>query len=159
MKYIQLTKGKRTKVDEADYEHLSQWNWQFGANGYAVREQHYGMKDGKRVRETILMHRVLLDAPKSLDVDHTNEDKLDNRRSNIRLATRSQNKANMKAVKRKDDLPMGITYNPSPRSKQPYMARVCMNGKSYFVGNFYQLKDAVDAYTAKKKELYGEFAK
>lgn len=159
MKHVNLTKGQKTMVDDADYDHLTQWNWHFGANGYAVREQHLGMKDGKRIRRTVLMHRELVDAPKGLDVDHVNENKLDNRRSNIRLATRSQNKANMRAVKRKDNLPMGVTFNPSPRSKQPYMARVCMNGKSYFVGNFYQLKDAVSAYAAKKKELYGDFAK
>lgn len=159
MKYITLTKCQKTKVDDKDYEYLSQWNWHFGANGYAVREQHYGMKDGKRVRKTILMHRELLNAPHKIDVDHINEDKLDNRRENIRLATRSQNRANISAVKRKEDLPIGITFNPSPRSKQPYMARVCMNGKSYFLGNFYKLTDAVEAYTAKKRELYGEYAK
>lgn len=158
-KLIELTKGMRAIVDEDDFDYLNQWKWHYGASGYAVREQYLGMKDGKKVRKTILMHRVLLHAPQGVDVDHKNGHRLDNRYENIRLATRSQNKANMISVKRQQtELPMGITYNPSPRTKQPFMARICKDGKSYFIGNFYNLEDAHKAYLAKKKELFGEFA-
>ena len=150
MKYIELTKNKRVLVDDEDYAYLSSKKWYYGANGYAAREE----KD-----KTVLMHRVIIDAPQGMDVDHINRDKLDNRRQNLRIATRSQNKANMVTRKRhKQQLPMGISYNPSPRSKQPYMARVGKDGKAYFVGNLYKLEDAVAAYTAKKRELYGEYA-
>lgn len=106
-----------------------------------------------------MMHREILDAPKGMDVDHVNRDKLDNRKENIRLATRSQNLANIsKIYRRTHDLPRGISYNSSVRSKQPYMARISYQGKSYFLGNFYTLVEAEAAYKARRKDLYGEFA-
>lgn len=158
-KTIQLTQGFETIVDDADYEYLSQWKWFYGADRYAVREQHLGMQDGKKLRKTILMHRLLLNAPQHLQVDHANRNRLDNRRSNLRLATRSQNRANINPVKRKqEELPMGVTYNPSICSKQPYMARICKQGKSHFLGNFYSIDEAENAYRQKKRQLFGEFA-
>jgi len=156
---IELTKGKKTEVDIEDFEYLNQWKWQYGANGYAVRDEYLGKIDGKYKHQTVLMHRVLLNAPSGVDVDHVNRDKLDNRRTNLRLATRSQNRANIGRVKRPNsDLPLGVTYNPSVRSRQPYMARVTHQGKSYFLGNFYSVKDASRAYQLKKEMLFGEFA-
>ena len=151
---IKLTKGMFTEIDEADFEYISQWKWGFGANGYAVRTVQI---DGKK--KTVLMHRVLLSAPKGTDVDHANQDKLDNRRNNLRLATRSQNRANTTSRARPNsELPMGVSYNPSPRTRQPFMARVCRDGKSYFCGNFYTVEEAHEAYLTKKRMLFGEFA-
>lgn len=156
---IQLTKGYAAEVDPEDYAYLSQWKWQYGANGYAVRDDYLGKIDGRYAHRTVLMHRVLLDAPNGMDVDHINRDKLDNRRSNLRIATRSQNRANVGKCKRlNSELPTGVTYNPSLRSRQPYMARIGKGGKSYFLGNFYNVQEAADAYNAKKRELYGEFS-
>lgn len=155
---IKLTKGYETEVDAADFEYLNQWKWHYGANGYAVREQHLGMDNGKKLRKTVLMHREITKASQGMDVDHKNNDKLDNRRRNLRICTRSQNMANKSKRQRKYDLPMGVVYNQSPRSKQPYATRVFKEGKSYFVGNFYTVEEARNAYLTKKKELFGEFA-
>lgn len=156
---IPLTKGYFTEVDEVDYHYLNKWKWQYGANGYAVRDEYLGKVDGKYKHKTVLMHRQLLSPSKGFDVDHINRNKLDNRRTNLRVATRSQNKANTGPRKRLNtELPTGITYNSSQRTKQPYMARICHQGKSQFLGNFYRVEDAEKAYLARKKELFGEFA-
>ena len=139
MKKIELTKGQFAMVDDDDFEELSKHKWWVGSGGYAAREVSLGTKDGKHLRKTVLMHRQILKAPDGMDVDHANHNKLDNRKSNIRLATRSQNKANALVKTRKQsELPMGVTYNPSLRSKKKFMARVCKDGKSYFVGNHAQ---------------------
>ncbi len=57
-------------VDDEDYEWLSQWNW------CAVSTQRqnggYAMRRDNRSGKTILMHRVLLDAPERIEVDHIN---------------------------------------------------------------------------------------
>lgn len=158
MKTISLTKGMVTTVDDIDYEVLSQWKWHYGGHGYAAREQHLGMKEGRKLRKTVLMHRVIMEAPDGMDVDHKNDNKLNNCRSNLRICTRSQNMANKKLKKRRHELPMGVSYNQSPRSKQPYATRVFKEGKSYFCGNHYTLPEAVKAYKIKKKELFGDYA-
>src|SRR5947209_5570446 len=86
---IALANGRgETLVDAEDYPALSQHRWQL-QNGYAFRAfRTNGQKDG------LYLHRALLRPPSGLTVDHVNRDKLDNRRANLRLATRSQQRQN-----------------------------------------------------------------
>ena len=82
---IPLTQGKFALVDDEDYEWLMtmKWhaNWQC-QNYYAVNSRHQSMS------------RMLLDAPRHLQVDHINRKTLDNRRSNLRLVTNAENGLN-----------------------------------------------------------------
>lgn len=89
-------------VDDADYGWLSAWRWKAkpnagGNNVYAVRNTR---REGKNV--TIRMHREIVglrhDDPN--DVDHRNHRSLDNRRVNLRPATRSMNILNVRTVVR-----------------------------------------------------------
>ncbi len=89
-------------VDDDMVEVLSQWRWKAKPNGsgsgvYAVRNT---KRDGRCV--TIRMHRVVLGMSHTdpLDVDHLNHDTLDNRRINLRPATRRQNAANHLTMER-----------------------------------------------------------
>jgi HNH endonuclease len=86
MKTIQLTKGKSTLVDDDTFEYLNKWKWHYNSR-YAERTE-----DNKHVR----MHRLLIGAETGEIVDHINGDPLDNRRSNLRLVTVSQNSMNMR---------------------------------------------------------------
>jgi hypothetical protein len=89
-------------VDDDMYAYLSQWKWKAKPNGsgnnvYAVRNR---LTDGKSV--TVRMHRVVagLDRDNPMDVDHWNHNSLDNRRGNLRPATRSVNLKNARRVRR-----------------------------------------------------------
>jgi hypothetical protein len=70
MKEICLTKGKNTIVDDKDYEWLNQWNWYYGADGYAVRND----KNLKR----LFMHRVIIQTPIGMYTDHIDGNRLNN---------------------------------------------------------------------------------
>lgn len=88
---IKLTKGKVAIVDAEDYEYLNQWSWHLGMNGnYAVR----GRLKGESGPQTICMHRVINQTPKGMETDHINHDPLDNRKCNLRSATKRQNGQN-----------------------------------------------------------------
>lgn len=98
MKLIPLTQGKFAKVDDADYEWLSQYNWYakkttaiYSLYGlyYAARFQRI-----KKVKTTIYMHREIANCPPGKEVDHINHDTLDNQRENLRCCTRAENMAN-----------------------------------------------------------------
>jgi hypothetical protein len=89
-------------VDDDMVADLSQWRWKAKPNGsgsgvYAVRNT---VRDGKNV--TLRMHRVVLgmDHTDPLEVDHDNHNTLDNRRTNLRPATRQQNALNAQFVDR-----------------------------------------------------------
>ncbi len=92
MKVIELTKGYQTTVDDADYDRLIEFRWfatERSSNVYAARDPSRAI-GGSR----IYMHRWILNAPATLQIDHVNGDGLDNRRENLRLATPKQNSEN-----------------------------------------------------------------
>ena len=89
MAIISLTQGKVVIVDDEDFEWLNQWKWLYNG-GYAIRSVG-PYKNRKHIR----MHRLIMDTPDHLEVDHINWDKLDNRRSNLRNVTRSENQRNL----------------------------------------------------------------
>ena len=93
MKLLPLTKGYFAKVDDEDYERLarSSWHVNIPSRNY-IRAIGYVKRTGKY--EKVYLHREIINAPNAIDVDHINGDPLDNRKSNLRLATTSQNRAN-----------------------------------------------------------------
>jgi hypothetical protein len=89
---IPLTRGEFAIIDSSDYSLVSQYNWHLSNTGYAVWR-------GGKPRHTIRMHRLILNTPEGMDTDHINHNKLDNRRSNLRVCSRSinlHNKTNSK---------------------------------------------------------------
>jgi hypothetical protein len=139
MKEIKLTKGQVTIVDDDDYEELSKYKWYFDGF-YAVRYE-----DGK----LIFMHRQIVNAPKGLVVDHINRNKLDNRKSNLRLCTHRQNAVNSKH--RNNSGYKGVYYD---RCLKKYVARI---GRKH-LGTFATVEEAAKVYDEHAKQLYGEFA-
>jgi len=88
MKYIPLSNGEVTLVDDQDYPYLSQFSWRSKRSDgskqlyHAVRDVTVGAK-----KLTIRMHRLITEADQDQMVLHINEDGLDNRRRNLQLRT------------------------------------------------------------------------
>lgn len=141
-KLIPLTKGKFAKVDNEDFDRLKDINWQFTKQGYAVND-----KLG-------LMHRYIMNAPDNLDVDHIYHDKLDNRKSQLRLAKHSQNMSNSKHRKGTSKY-KGVHWD---NTKNKWVAGIMLNYKRIYIGYFTDEEEAAKAYDKKALELFGEFA-
>lgn len=88
--------GKFALVDEKDYLGLSKSRW-FLKSGYAVRIIHIKKQNGDKTTKTIYMHRLVTNAPDSKEVDHKNHNRLDNRSSNLRVCSHSENQLNNRA--------------------------------------------------------------
>lgn len=87
-------------------------------------------------------------------IDHENKIRSDNRWDNLRDASDAQNSANCK-VRRTNFLGVkGVRLHECGK----YTARIRGNGKSHYLGLFGTIELAVEAYTSKAKELFGEFA-
>ena len=147
---IALTKGKVALVDEEDFEHLEEFKWYATTKGYAVRDVHV---EGKKV--TIRMHRVVMNSPDSLQVDHINNDKLDNRKSNLRLCNNTQNQANKPPTKQNTSGYRGVTFH---KLTNKWQAQIIFKGKKKSLGLYHNIKKAAAAYDKRAKELFGEFA-
>lgn len=108
-----------------------------------------------------LMHRFILDAPKGMQVDHINGDGLDNRRSNIRLATISQNLANQPSRLVWAGRPTNSVFKGVTRLEgrvRPWRATISVNRKQHFLGYYALAEEAARAYDAAAAHHYGEFA-
>jgi hypothetical protein len=154
MKLISLTRGLFTKVDDADYEWLSQWKWSIEGKTrlYAVR----GQWDGQGVRH-VSMSRLILGLEKGdpRQPDHINRDTLDNQRANLRIATASENARNRRLL-RSDNTSgfRGVHVKPDGR----FQSYIYHHRKRIHLGYFVNVRDAIAARDAKAKELHGEFA-
>jgi AP2 domain-containing protein/HNH endonuclease len=150
---IKLTRSQFAKVDASDYEWLNQWNWYALFNKligsfYAVRGRH---EPGQPA--LISMHRAILGDPKGLDVDHINHDTLDNRRKNLRKATRSQNLLNARRKINNSGF-KGVYRHPGGKWK----AQIQVNHKYVYLGYFSSPEEAHKAYVKAAKKLAGIFA-
>lgn len=151
----QKYKGKYVAIVSDEDKDLSELRW----NVFHNRDTNLYARC-KGIPKSIAMHRVvmerILNRPLKDNelVDHVNRDGLDNRRENLRLATHSQNAANMRVQKHNKLGVKGVS-----RSKKRFTARIRFNGVLYFLGSFKTIEEASAAYEAKAVELFGEFAR
>ena len=88
------------------------------------------------------------------DIDHINGCPMDNRMTNLRVATNPQNQANKRTVRGRE-LPKGVRKLPSGK----YQARVSVNGEIKSLGSFKSIDEASAAYLCAARSYYGEFAR
>lgn len=151
-KSIPLTNGKVTLVDDGDFDWLNQWKWQ-GAKSrtfYAVR------RAGWPVRKTVIMHRLILGISDEYEVDYINGNGLDNRRKNLRVATRSQNQANRGPQRNNASGYKGVMWN---KGKRKWRARIQVEGRRIHLGYFDDPVEAAKAYDEAARKHFGKFAK
>jgi len=149
IRYIALTKGRFAIVDADDFEWLNQYTWCINGTGrgkwYACRMEG---------RTMIRMHRMIMNAPKGMLVDHINGNGLDNRRSNLRLCTPRQNMGNRRKCRGKSAY-KGVFYHKIDGKRY---AKIKYKGETIHLGTFDDDVEAARAYDRKAVELFGEFA-
>lgn len=155
MREILLTQGQKALVDDADYERLSKFNWcVFRRKGtfYAMR----GLWLGEGKQRTLLMHRAILGLRSNQKVDHVDGNGLNNTRSNLRVATTSENGMNRGKQKNNKSGFKGVCFFARTNK---WVAYIRVNRKSRNLGYFFTPEEAHAAYCAAASELHGEFAR
>jgi len=132
-----------TLVDEGS-SWVDRYQWYLHHTGYA-----YAYVEGK---ETSL-HRLLVKTKKGMQVDHINQDKLDNRLSNLRVCSQTENRRNRPMTRRNTTGYKGVV-----ESYGKYAAKLGYMGKKLHLGYYVTAEEAARAYNKKAQELHGEFA-
>ena len=101
-----------------------------------------------------LLHRILMNAPDDMEVDHINGDKLDNRKSNLRLCTNQQNNMNVGKKKNNTSGFKGVCFH---KKRQKFQAQISIDGKKKHLGYFEKAKDAYKVYCKACVKHHGEF--
>lgn len=148
---IPLTQGQVALVDAGDYAWLSQWNW--AATWKATSKSFYASrcKDGKHA----YMHREIMQSD-SRQVDHVNHNGLDNRRFNLRPATRSQNSANSRRRSDNTSNRKGVCWD---KARRRWAAEATVNGVHVHLGRHLSKEAAYAAYSEFAKRQWGDFAR
>lgn len=155
MKFIPLTQGKTALIDDEDFELVSEYKWYplstsaglVYANGYLLRNGH---------RSVVLMHRLLMNAQPGQGIDHRNRNGLDNRRFNLRFATRSQNAINRISKRKASSRFKGVHWHKSNRK---WVARVRYGKQEFHIGYFREEKAAALAYDAAVLKICPDYAR
>lgn len=148
-KIIPLPGGKEAFVDDKDYKELSKYNWHYD-HGYASRNitRVSGSKH-------VYMHRQILSFPEGMEIDHINLDRLDNRRENLRICTRTENSHNMPMLSTNTSGYKGVTWD---KANNKWIAQIDVNKKHMNLGRFTDIIEAARAYNEAAIKHHGEFA-
>lgn len=147
---IPLLGGHSAIVDLEDYKWARHFKWTHYSSGRSHYASAYSPATGKR----FAMHRTIAGAEPGQLVDHRNGNGLDNRKSNLRIATYSQNAMNRRH-RSKSSRFKGVVFD---EGRNTWLARVRKDGRYVIVGRFDLEEDAAAAYNHAALQEYGEFA-
>lgn len=158
---IPLTQGQFAKVSPEDFEWLSQWKWH--ARWNKCTRSFYALRAGRisewpHFRNSVQMQRQILGLGygNPLRADHINSDTLDNRRLNLRPATKAQNTQNCRV---RCDNKTGLKGAYWSKQKKKWHSAIHANGKLNHLGHYMTAEEAHEAYKAAAKKFFGEFAR
>jgi len=151
-----VNKGQVTQISDWRFDFLNQWKWRamwssHTKSYYAVRDDY---STGKKI--TILMHRLILNLPKGIDVDHKDGNTLNNQDDNLRPDPEKRNQQNARIRSDNTSGYKGVYWNKLANKWQAY---VNFKGKRYNLGYFTIKENAKKARDNKALELHGEFSK
>lgn len=135
----------RILLDGEDVELVSNYQWCVGTHGYATNGA------GKN---QLLFHRLVTKANSTDFVDHINRNKLDNRKSNLRICTAGQNAYNKEKLNTNTSGYKGVCLLKNDR----WQAQIGYDGKSIYLGIFLDAVSAAMAYDKAALRLTGDFA-
>jgi HNH endonuclease len=131
--------GKFALCEVADLHLVAGHAWHLHSKGYATRDRYPG--------GTVLMHREVARAPAGRLVDHINQDKLDNRRVNLRLVDQTSNAFNCNRGEG-----VGVSWSKQAKHWKCYLD---FHRKRHYLGVFKSKEEAICARKEAEVLFYG----
>lgn len=159
---IELTQGQFALIDKGEVNKILQNNWhayrqENAKTFYAKAHLFKGGED-----KTIHMHRIIMDCPAGMVVDHINGNGLDNRKCNLRICSPFENMGNKRPQKNKSSQYKGVTrweYRYKNKVEDRWIARIQNNNRQRSLGYFRTEVEAALAYDKAAKSTFGPYAR
>lgn len=144
------SKNEEFYFDLEDYDKIEDYCWFTDDNGYIVARIRGSNKYAK-------LHRIILNCTEHTPVDHKNgkATRNDNRKSNLRIGTYSQNGMNRNVSSNNTSGVTGVTWH---KGKQKWTAQITVNNKQISLGSFNDFEDAVKARKEAEDKYFGEWS-
>ncbi len=143
---IYLKNGDMAFVDESDYNELINYMWRSDKDGYAI-----GCINSKTVR----MHRYITNCKIGEIIDHIDGNKLNNKRSNLRICSQMQNAQHRTVLSSKNKSgKTGVSFNDTVKK---WCARIGFNNVSIGLGYYEDINDAIEARRLAEDKYFGEY--
>lgn len=155
MPKVPLAQGQVAIVDDEDFERVSAFEWE--ARWHPGTRTFYAVRKvwvGRKVVQTVALHRWILNAPEGVLVDHRDGNTLDCRKANLRTATHAQNSRN--SAQHRDNT---SGFKGVSKSGKKWAAYITVNRKPQYLGRFDKPVDAARAYDQAARKHFGEFAR
>lgn len=156
MKKIFLTQNQVALVDNSDFEELNKYKWFANKRGNSFYALRTSKKDKNGKVKTILMHRVIMSDPVGFDIDHIDNNGLNNQKKNLRVCTHAQNTRNRGIQKNSTSKLKGVTWN---KTGNKWQAQIRVDGKYIYIGLFEDKQKAYEAYCQACVKYHGEYSK
>lgn len=144
-----LKDGSFALIDAEDYDLVKDYKW-YKSRGYITT---------KHDKKTMSLHRLIMNFPAGLEVDHINGVRHDCRKSNLRIVTKSQNAMNANRQCRNTSGYKGVSYHAAHKGKKKWRACIGINRVWTEIGHYLTALEAAQAYNARAIELFGEYAR
>jgi hypothetical protein len=147
-------------VDDDDFIRFNGFNWYLKDDGYVITDS---SKPRRKlgVSHKLKLHRLITACPEGMDVDHINGNKLDNRKANLRVCTRSENLFNQGVGgSAKHSKLKGAYYDNRPERCLKWFSMISIpnENRNKFLGSFTSAEEAHEAYKKASLELHGEYS-
>ncbi len=152
MKFIKLPTGRYAAVDDEDYSRVKDFRWQDGGRGYVL--YHLPTTVYGQPKQDVRLHHCIIGFPLAGKVvDHINRDKLDNRKSNLRIVTKDINCFNSK-YKNTHSGYRGVTYCKRDKMWRAHYSP--KKQKQINLGWYFNKKDAINARHLYEQSKFGQ---
>lgn len=148
---VMLSNGMTCWVDPEDIPLIRDRVW-IAFKSHRTPNTYYARSSA---RPAVFMHVLLMGKREGHFVDHRDHDGLNNRRSNLRWATQSQNCVNTTKLARGSSGYRGVSRTRNGR----FHAAIHVNKTCIGLGNHLTAEDAARAYDKAARQHFGEFAR
>lgn len=131
--------------DTEDYDKIKDYTW--------AKQKSTGYVCSRSIGTFIRVHRLIMDCPKDMVVDHINHNTSDNRKCNLRVCTQAENSANRHYHKHTNTNVRGVYLLPNGR----YGTQIKVKQKNIYLGRYDTLEEAKLVRQRAEQEYFGEF--